>query len=196
MPLLETSAALASVVGLIGQFVSGRDAAKSHDFNSFMQWLAESNHSELKALIESNHTTNIGVKAILSKNMESLRDSLERIDAALAAFTSAIDGFAQLGEGLRPNRGLSEQALSILRQLEAAQASAFLVFPAGQSEPGEETMVFDGSVESLEIPEARFLSSDLGSLVSVGALIAGRNSQGTPMYTVTRVGAELVKSNS
>lgn len=55
MEPLSTVSALTSIIGLIGQFKAGRDSAKSQDFNEFMQWLAESNHAELKSLIEANH---------------------------------------------------------------------------------------------------------------------------------------------
>lgn len=100
MEPLSTAAALASIIGLIGQFKSGRDSTKSQDFDEFMQWLAESNHAELKSLIEANHGTTISIKAILHQSQEALSESLSRIDNALAAITTALAGFGELSKSI------------------------------------------------------------------------------------------------
>lgn len=190
-PLSTGTTALASIIGLIGQFKSGRDSAKSQDFNEFMLWLAESNHNELKSLIEANHGTTISIKAILHQSREALDESLSRIDNALAAITTALAGFDDLSKSIRPNATLSEQAISILKQIEEKKASKIGTL----SLHGHKLlMLLDGESGHIEIPEPRFLDSDMQILTSAGLLIRGVDSGGKPLWTYTRQAAALVKA--
>lgn len=56
-----SSSTLTSVLSLIGQFKSGRDAASGASYNDFMIWLTKSNHHEIKSLIETNQLTTVGI---------------------------------------------------------------------------------------------------------------------------------------
>ena len=191
MEPLSTTTALASIIGLIGQFKSGRDSAKSQDFDEFMQWLAESNHAELKSLIEANHGTTISIKAILHQSQEALGESLSRIDNALAAITTAFAGFGELSKSIRPDAVLSEQAISVLKQIEEKKASKVLLH---QRMGGALLLPLDGTGGSIAIPEPRFLESDMQALTSSGLLIPGYNSSGKPLWTYTRQAAAFVAS--
>ncbi|TBU73296.1 hypothetical protein [Phytopseudomonas daroniae] len=192
MEPLSTTTALASIIGLIGQFKAGRDSAKSQDFNEFMQWLAESNHAELKSLIEANHGTTISIKAILHQSQEALTESLSRIDNALAAITTALAGFGELSKSIRPNAVLSEQAVSILKQIDEAEASQVLLVK--DWEGGAELLPLDGRGDEIEILEPRFLESDLKSAVDAGLLIQSFNSTGERIWVFTRSAAAFVAS--
>jgi len=192
MEPLSTTTALASIIGLIGQFKSGRDSAKSQSFDEFMQWLAESNHAELKSMIEANHGTTISIKAILHQSQEALSESLSRIDNALAAITTTLAGFGELSKSIRPNAVLSEQAIGLLRQIDEAQASKVLLVEF--LDTGSELLLLDGSGEGIEIPEPRFLEADMKALTDARLLIPGRNSSGKPMWTFTREAAAFVAS--
>lgn len=191
MEPLSTTTALASIIGLIGQFKSGRDSAKSQDFNEFMQWLAESNHAELKSLIEANHGTTISIKAILHQSQEALSESLSRIDNALAAITTALTGFGELSKSIRPNAALSEQAISILKQIDDAGASKVLLV---QFLAGSTLMPLDGTGGQIEFQEPRFLEADMDALTNARLLIPGRNAKGQPLWTFTREAAAFVAS--
>ncbi|WP_330115607.1 hypothetical protein SA496_14145 [Pseudomonas sp. JS3066] len=184
------ASSLASIIGLIGQFKSGRDSVKSASFDEFMQWLAESNHADLRSLIESNHTTTISIKAILNQSQGALKASLERIDNALAAITTALDGFAQLSQSLNPNALLSDQAVGILQQIDKLGASKVLLVQ--YLDTGDTLIPIDGNGGQIHIPEPRFLEGDLLSLTEAKLLIPGRNSHGRPMWTFTRAAAGFV----
>ncbi|WP_447590166.1 hypothetical protein [Aquipseudomonas campi] len=192
MEPLSTTTALASIIGLIGQFKSGRDSPKSQDFNEFMQWLAESNHAELKSLIEANHSTAISIKAILHQSQEALSESLSRINNALAAITTTLAGFGDLGKSIRPNAALSEQAISVLKQIEDAGASKVLLVQF--LDTGSKLTLLDGAGGGIDIPEPRFLEADMNALTNARLLIPGRNSSGRPMWTFTREASAFVAS--
>ena len=191
MEPLSTTTALASIIGLIGQFKTGRDSAKSQDYNEFMQWLAESNHAELKSLIEANHGTTISIKAIFNQSQEALSESLGRIDNALAAITTALTGFGDLSKSIHPNAVLSEQAIWILKQIEERQASKVLL---EQRRGVAIFLVVDGNGRSFIAPEPRYIDGDMRALCDAGLLIAGSNPKGIPQWTFTRQASAFVAS--
>lgn len=192
MEPLSTTTALASIIGLIGQFKSGRDSAKSQDFNEFMQWLVESNHAELKSLIEANHGTTISIKAILHQSQEALSESLSRIDNVLAAITTALSGFGELSKSIRPNAVLSEQAVSILKELADVDTGKMMVI----DNRGMQLMPISriiGKGARITITEQRFIEDDLQTLT--GLTLLNRKKDGTTIhYTLTRKGYDLVKA--
>lgn len=189
MDSFTAAAALASIVGLIGQFKSGRDTAKSDDFSDFMQWLIESNQSELKSLIEANQVTAISIKAILSQNQSKLDSSLAQIGDALAAFTSTLEGFSGLSQSLIPSAKLSNQAVQILKDFEQAQAGEALIVESSADDPHLIFLDVNGGVE---IAEPRFLKNDLETLVALGLLTYGRNSNGKTTFIYTRAASRYV----
>lgn len=194
MDPLSLASTFATLVSLLGQFKSGRDTASGNSYDEFMQWLATNNHSELKSLVEANHATTIGIKAILHQNQEWLKDSLERIDNALAAVTSSMEGFSDLGRSLRPDAVLSEQAISILEQIEETNASKVMLLHFLSE--GIVLMPMGGTGGQIEISEPRFFEGDMQSLVDAKLLIPGRSPQGKLTWTFTRAASAFVKARS
>lgn len=190
-PIATTSAALASIIGLIGQFKAGRDGEQAKSYSEFIQWLADSRHEELRSLIEANQLTTVSIKAILNQSNQALAANLQKIDAAIASFSTTVAGFDQLGQSLHPNSALSDQAISILRQIDGLNASKILL---AEFIGGRHLMVFDGHGGDIDIEEDRFLESDLDQLASLGLLIAERNSQGNRIWTFTRAASSLLKA--
>ncbi|WP_134677516.1 hypothetical protein [Ectopseudomonas khazarica] len=190
-PLSTGTAALASIIGLIGQFKSGRDSAKSQDFNEFMQWLAESNHAELKSLIEQNQGTTISIKAILHQSQEVLSESLSRIDDALAAITSALSGFGELSKSIRPDAVLSDQAIWILKQFKKTGTSKLSL----QIHYGFKFLVpLDGLAGKLPIKEPNFLTDDIRMLCEAKLLIPETDKKGEPIWHYTRQAEAFIAS--
>lgn len=191
MDPITGASALASIVGLIGQFKSGRDSARSEDFGEFMQWLIESNQSELKSMIEENQVTAINIKAILNQNQSKLESSLAQIGEALATFTSTIDGFSGLSKSLLPDAILSEQAVRILKEFEDAEAGQIIVVESIDAPP---YLLFLDVAGSIRINEPRYLNSDLNSLCSLGLLSKGPRTRDGDVYNFTRAASAYVAS--
>jgi hypothetical protein len=188
----SASAAFATVVGLIGQFKSSKDGAKSQDFNEFMTFLIENGHSEIRSLIEASHTTTIGIKAVLGQHASQVNEALLKIDTALAAFASTLDGFADIGSGLRPETVLSSQALDILRQFENAKASTAL-----ERKHRGHTLLYmlDGNSGYIAADEVQFLEDDLMRLTELGLLRPDSNQSGERLFRYTRAASSLVKAS-
>jgi len=195
MDPLTLATAFATVLSLVGQFRSEQGASNQADFNGFIQWLSETQHDEIKELLELNTSTVIGIKALLKEDRDTLCDQLEKLDMALTSFASGFEGFSVIAEGLRPDSVLSEQALNILKQFELSGASKMLahhsldsfgfIFLDGQSGSGK-----------LEITDNRFIDDDLNTLTDLNLLLHEYNSQGIDMYIYTRAASVLVKEAS
>lgn len=192
MEPISVATAFASVIGLLGQFQASRGSADQADFNEFLQWLVDSNHEEVKSLIESNTKTAIGIKALLNQNHDVLLQKLDALDSALSSFGSLIPGFSDISSGLYPSRSqLSEQAKEILSQFQSSGASKILEL---RTFDGVELMYLDGNEREMKISDPRFLEDDLKTLVELGLLRHDFNRKGDNLYIFTRTASELVLS--
>lgn len=192
MEPLSVANAFASVVGLLGQFQASREGAEQADFNEFLQWLVDSNHEEVKDLIESNTKTTIGIKALLNQNHDVLLQKLDALDSALSSFGSLIPGFSDISSGLYPSGGqLSEQAKQILSQFQNSGASKILEL---HTHGGVSLKYLGGKEREMEISDPRFLEDDLKTLVELGLLRHDFNEKGDNLYIFTRMASELVLS--
>lgn len=192
MELVSGATAFASIVGLLGQFQASRGSKGQADFNEFLQWLMDSNHEEIKSLIEGNARTLVGIKALLNQNHDVLSQKLDALDCALSSFGSLIPGFSDISGGLYPEGGqLSAQAKDILSQFQASGASKILEL---HTYDGVDLMYLDGNESEMNISEHRFLEDDLKRLVELGLLRQDLNGNGQNLYIFTRSASELVKS--
>lgn len=192
MDPFSTTTAFATLVSLIGQFRSERAGAKQADFNEFMAWLVETNHDELKHLVEQNSRTVIGIKALLNEQYDAFSRKLEILDNTLATYASSLSGFSELTDALRSGAKLSEQALSILRQIESSGASKVI---ESQTHAGI-SLIYIGAQGAVEIDEPRFLEDDLNTLVDLQLLRPSIGSNGSNLYIFTRAASELVSSDN
>jgi len=178
----------AAIVGLLVQFKSERGEQAKLEYQEFMEWLANAHHEETKNLLELNTQATIYIKALLNEDHRVFKEKLEKIDTALAAFSSAIDGFDGLAKTIKPNSQLSAQAISVLKQVDASGASKFLEVSFLE---GDKYLFLDAE-GGLLIEDSRFIADDLRILVENGLLMKGYNSRGETMYSYTRAAKELI----
>lgn len=189
MPIAESFAVL---VGLLSQFKASGDARKQSDFNAFMDWLIKTNHQDVIDLLEKNTATTTYIKSILNQDREWLREKLERIDSVLTAYAGTLEGFSDLAYSVNPQSALSEQALSILKQIDKSGAYTIIedVTLAGRS------YVFSEKHGAVEISDDRFARDDFETLASFGLLRKDTNKNGANLYIYTREASNLVKKLS
>jgi hypothetical protein len=178
----------AIIVGLLGQYRSEKGSQEQLEFNDFMEWLANANHTEIKGLLELNVNAIIYIKALLNQDHKIFKEKLDKIDAAITAFASTVDGFDLLAKAINPDNTLSDQAVNILEQFEAAGAIKVLEL---KMVSGPEYMFIEAS-GGLEISEPRFVEDDLRTLLEYGLLRHDYNSKGDNLYVFTRAASRLV----
>ena len=181
----------ATIVGLLNQFRSERSNKSQSDFNEFMKWLSNSHHDQLKEQLDINTNVTVYIKALLNQDHETFKNKLDKIDAAITAFASTIEGFDDLAKSINPNATLSDQSIDILRQFNDSGATSALKL---EMSSGNEYVFLETS-ENLEINEQRFAEDDFKSLVEFGLLRLDYNSNGDDLYIFTRAAARLVNEN-
>jgi hypothetical protein len=189
MDPLALATTFATLLSLVGQYRAEGAARKGADHEQFMTWLMDRNHSEIKGLLEGSGQAVAGVRELLAERDEALRERLDLLDRALAAFASGQPGFRGIVSGLRHEALLSTQAWSILRQFEESGASALVVVTSME---GSELVLVDGT-GGVSVEDARFLEDDLRSLADLGLLRRGHTPRGDVLYRYTRAASALLR---
>ena len=178
----------ATIVGLLSNFKSERKSSSDDEYKEFVSWLDEKRHKSLLDEITSNHLLGLGIKSLLNQNHEVVLQKLSALDETLLVLSSSIGGFKEISNALAPNIELSEQALSIIDQLNSTGGSSFL-----------ESKTFDGTSflfmdtqGSLEIKESRFIEDDLTQLVNLELLLLDFSSKGNRIFRITRLAVRLL----
>lgn len=188
MDPLSAAGTLATLVGLMGQYKSSRDAASGKDFDAFLTWLIQSGQDELKLAIEANHGTSVSIKALLNVQRADFIERLARIETALAGYTSAVEGFEALAASTNPDSALSKQALDLLRFYGSSGSGKLL---ESHSLQGTTFHSLDGHGGWLA-DEGQFIEDDLNQLLALGLIKLTHNGRGERIFHYTRRAAALI----
>lgn len=187
-PTLIT-ASYASIVGLVCNFVAGRDQERAAEVSEFLEWLIRHGHEETRRLIESNHATTTSLKAILNSGQGEILARLTEIERSLIALSQAYPGFSDLAASLHPDAGLSDQACDILKAFERVGAGRAL---ESNTYDGKSLIFLDGADSDRFVPtDFRFYEADIKSLISMGLLHLEYNPKGARIFSLTRHAAKL-----
>jgi hypothetical protein len=111
------------------------------------------------------------------------------LGSAMASLASHVAEFRPLAMKLVPSAELSEQSVSILRQLVASGSKGFLCIKT----LGGSSLCLDRG-GNIDHHESRFLDDDLNVLVSLDLLSVKNNSQRGGWYGITRNAVRLLES--
>lgn len=195
---MELSSSFVSIVGLLATFKGeGRarsDAkaeARRDTVQEYIEWLRRAHHSELVALLESNAGLSRAIESLLLDQHEEVMGELAAINEAVSKVASGLPGFAELTESLPPEARLSQQAISILRQMNEVGASEFISTPVYDAlHPTLQVFTDRGSVD-LTLTEPRFVADDVETLRELGLLRPGRMIGERQSLIITRAGARI-----
>jgi hypothetical protein len=181
---MEPISAFATIVGLISAYKSEGRSTSADEYQEFSDWLHEKRHKSVITELHDNHLLGLSVKALLKESNESISEKLSQLDDSLVRLASNIEGFKDVALSLKPNNLLSEQAISILRQLYFSNASKFVErkFSAGTTF----CILATPKIFDLEIPEVRFVDDDLAQLCQLDLLLPGYYENGERMFQITR----------
>ena len=180
---ITLSASFATIVGLISNFKSERNASSENEYNEFIAWLAEKRHNTVIDEINSNHLLSLSIKSTLNQNHEELILKLKGLDNSIATLATKISGFNEIAHAINPNIEFSEQAISFIKQLDESQGSYFLELP---SHDGPTYATQGGNAGNISFTESRFVDDDLETLCKYGLLISDCTSQGYRSWKITR----------
>jgi len=188
---MDPTGAFATIIGLICNFKSEQRVVSDDEYKEFMQWLGDKRHKNLVDEIQSNHLLGLGLKKLFNQNHSVIVDKLNKLDNSITSIAAQVDGFKEIANAVTSNSGLSEQAISLLKQLDESGGSAFLEV---ESYSGKEFLMLDGKAsQQLHMNEDRFIDDDLSQLCSLGLLIPDYNSSGSRLFKITRSAVALVQ---
>lgn len=190
MDLLTGATAFTTIVGLLCNFKAERSSGEISDF---ILWLKEKRHDDVAARIEDNLSLTTQLTEILSTNHEVLIQKLASLDELISSIATQVESFSGLAKAIHPHAELSNQALSVLRQLVDSGAKLFMEHKMMTGEANEYNLM-DGAHGPIHYDEPRFIDDDLDILVRLGLLRLEYASQGSRRFLVTREAVHFIKS--
>jgi hypothetical protein len=196
MDAFTLASAFAQIVSLLAVYKSELTSEDQRAAQDFLIWLEKNNHQELKSMLEAHTESLQGVHFLLNEQQEAFLGRLQGIDELLAQIASRIEGFGAIAHAVRPGIQLSEQAISILKQLDQSGASGFSEIGDPDPKRGvvRSTLIIRGTAgrKHIEYHEDRFIHDDLRTLVGSGFLQPSYNSANNPAFEITRAGVRYV----
>ncbi len=190
MELSTITTTFAIIVGLIANFKSERRATSDDEYKDFVAWLDAKRHKNVIEKINSNHSLGLGIKHLLQQNHEEVIKKLQILDSLIITIASQVSGLNEIASAISPNTKISDQAISIIRQLDQSGGSLFLEIAV---RGGTLYQVMDGK-GSIEMSEERFIEDDLNTLCSLVFLISDVNSQGHRLFRITRNAVKFLQA--
>lgn len=187
MDPLTAAGTFATIVGLLSSFKAERSG---NELTEFTTWLKERHYEEVAATIGRNSELANQLSSILAMNHSMLVDRLSQIDSQIAQIAGRFDGFEGLANALNATAALSEQAISILRQLVGSGAEYFIEHKMFTGDP-DEYLFIGGTSGKVDYADRRFIKDDLESLVSAGLVRLEFGSKGSKKFFVTRAAAKF-----
>lgn len=189
---MDPVTAFATIVSLLSDFVAHRNGQESKDFDSFMAWLTENRHAEIRTLLQANAATTVSIKVLLNHSRETILERLSALDKTMATVATGIASYRDLALVAYPSSELSGQAYAILEQFYDSGATSVLEVKYW-SDPMELAYMDGPSNGNIAYTEPRFVEDDLTTLVNLGLLNLDRNGKGERILKFTRSAAALVE---
>ena len=188
MEPITLATSFATIVGLLNAFKSQADAREAKDLNQFLDWLQRHRHDQLVNLIQDNQQLAASLRPLIEGQHDEVMAKLTRLDELLSSVAHHVAEFQPLADASRPATRISDQAVSILRQMNEAEASRFI---EGKTREGARYQMMDGTGGVLEVPDSRFIEDDLAILSELGFLRRAYGGRGSRIFIITRSGASL-----
>jgi len=147
-------------------------------------------HDELKNLIVNTSALRTEVDKLLGAEHAQRLEKLDEIQAIVTLLLSRVNEFRGLSVAVAPDIQLTEQAVSVLRQF--AHSGAEILFYASYG--GGQFSLQPENGEPLTVTEPRFLKDDFAQLVALGLFSVEYNSQGDPLFGLTRNGMRYLQA--
>ena len=189
MDPLTAAGTFATIVGLLSNFKAEQSGT---ELTEFTKWLKERHYEEVATAIERSSTLSKELSKILATNHTDLVERLSQLDSRIAQLASQFEGFGGLVNALNSKAVLSDQAISILKQLVESGAEYFMEHKMFTGEPDEYQLI-GGTDGKITYADRRLIKDDLESLVSADLVRLEFASKGSKKFFVTRAAVEFFR---
>lgn len=118
---------LNTLFALLQLFRAEQQSGQAGVDKAFMEWLSRHNHQQVIKYLEDNDIALRSLNMLLTEDREKLSQKLDTINTLVGNVACKIDGLDKVAQALSINEGLSDQALSILRQIVDIECPKFLL---------------------------------------------------------------------
>jgi hypothetical protein len=191
MDPITASTTFATIVGLVCNFRSERGDREALSHREFIEWLEYHRHEQIKEIICNTLHLQTEVDQLLRANHAEILQAVNRANVLLTDVLARLDAFAPLANRIAPARNVSDQAISILKQLRDSGAPevAMLKYIGGfQLSP----FGYGNTGGAMELSDPLFAEDDLNTLVEAGLLRPRMSSRGDMFYGITRAAVQLL----
>lgn len=189
MDPLTVAGTFATIVGLLSNFKAEQSG---NELTEFTKWLKEKHYEEVASAIERNSMVSKELSKILAINHADLVERLAQLDSRLAQLAIQFDGFGGLVNALNSKAVLSQQAISVLRQLVDSGAEYFMEHKMFTGECDEYQLI-GGTGGRITYADRRFIKDDLNSLVAANLVRLEFAGKGSKKFFVTRAATEFLR---
>jgi hypothetical protein len=190
MDPIALAGSFATIVGLVVNFKSERKGQKDSTYHEFCQYLEHHRHEELKKLIDRSSKIQEELNVLLQQDHETMVMKLSKIEEILGSLLKHIEGFSEIIEAIKPDLGLSQEAIFILKALVNSTDDRVYV------------RVFDGQLAAMLVPsmlliegtDPKYLRNDMRMLDEFGLLQHAVSQKAEEIYYVTRNAQRFVKA--
>jgi hypothetical protein len=187
MEPLQAASAFATIISLIRIFRQERGAVEGLDHRMFIEWLETHRHQEIKDLISITYHLQAEVDQLMRADHAVIIQKLDMLDSAMASLASRVAEFRPMVMKLISSADLPEQAISILKQLEASRTGWFMC-----KHTNVVTLMMQGG--NITITDPKFVGDDVATLVNLCLLNVRPSKDGTPIYEINRNAMRLLES--
>jgi len=188
MEPITIATAFGSIIGLLGVFKAEVSGRESQDYNAFVDWLRRQEHKQLVDLILRNQDISGSLRVLVEDQHGQVMAKLTGLDKVLSSVARNIADFQPLADAVRIQSGLSDQAVSVLRQMNEQNASTFVEMRVRHS---SEFTILDGDRGEVRIADPRFIEDDLLTLCELNLLRLSYSPKGSRIFVITRAGAAV-----
>lgn len=190
---MEPTTTLSAMLGLLAQFVqerrAGKDAQRQATLDEYREWLRRGEHTQVLGAIEGNEALLAAIRELLHAGHQEIIERLGRLDQTLGSVLEHTTGWELIARSLNPTDRLSDQALAILTQMEAKEAT----FVQEVLHCGGTPRILFCDCGAFDVDEPRFLDDDLEQLLRLRLLAGMGTSQGSQRFVITRLGSEVAR---
>lgn len=187
MDAITLANSFATIVGLLVTFQSTRDEA---NISEFLEWLRENNNANTASIIENDIELQQQLSAFIGQNHDAVMSQLSKLNNLMVSVASRIDGLSGLASKFDVNHGLSNQAISVLRQFVNSNSKSIFRVETIDGEVNY-LLMSDGSIE---YDDDRFIDADVQSLVENRLIVKENSSSGDSIYGITRQAVAFIDS--
>lgn len=187
MDAITLANSFAAIVGLLVTFQSTRDEA---NISEFLEWLRENNNANTANIIENDIELQQQFSAFIGQNHDAVMSQLSKLNNLMVSVASRIDGLSGLASKFDVNYGLSNQAISVLRQFVDSNSKSIFRIETMDGEVNY-LLTSDGNIE---YDDGRFIDADVQSLVENRLIVKENSSSGDSIYGITRQAVAFIDS--